>query len=100
MEYLTEEVKAKKRKKKKVKKIIKPTIKPIIKPIVKKIIKPKGIKKWFMVYNGPHKHMKFPGIGRIIPGKEYPISEQRAYQFRAVDPKKGFKVIGRYVYDK
>ena len=65
----------------------------------KKIIK-KGIKKWFMIYDGPHKNIRFPGIGRIIPGKEYPISEQRAYQFKDVDPKKGFKVIGRYVYDK
>jgi len=74
--------------------------KTIKKRIIKKIIIKKGIKKWFMVYNGPHKHIRFPGIGRIIPGKEYPISEQRAHQFRDVDPKRGFKVIGRYVYDK
>ena len=78
-------------------KVKKKTIKK--KTIKKKIIK-KGIKKWFMIYNGPHKHIRFPGIGRIIPGKEYPISEQRAYQFKDVDPKRGFKVIGRYVYDK
>jgi len=58
------------------------------------------IKKWFLIYNGSPKIIKFPGIGRIIPGKEYPISEQKAYQFKDVDPKKGFKVIGRYVYDK
>lgn len=71
------------------------------KKIIKKKIIKKGIKKkWFMVYNGSHKHIRFPGIGRIIPGKEYPISEQRAYQFKDVDPKRGFKVIGRYVYDK
>ena len=62
--------------------------------------KKQGIKKWFLIYNGSPKIIKFPGIGRIIPGKEYPISEQRAYQFKDVDPKKGFKVIGRYVYDK
>jgi len=62
--------------------------------------KRQGIKKWFLIYNGSPKIIKFPGIGRIIPGKEYPISEQKAYQFKDVDPKKGFKVIGRYVYDK
>ena len=70
-----------------------------VKKIIKKVEK-KGIKKWFLIYNGSPKIIKFPGIGRMIPGKEYPISEQRAYQFKAVDPKKGFKVIGRYVYDK
>ena len=62
--------------------------------------KKQGIKKWFLIYNGSPKDIRFPGIGRMIPGKEYPIDEQRAYQFKDVDPKKGFKVIGRYVYDK
>jgi len=70
-----------------------------IKKTTKKVER-KGIKKWFLIYNGSPKNIRFPGIGRIIPGKEYPISEQRAYQFKDVDPKKGFKVIGRYVYDK
>ena len=70
-----------------------------IKKTTKKVEK-KGIKKWFLIYNGSPKIIKFPGIGRIIPGKEYPISAAKANQFKNVDSKKGFKVIGRYVYDK
>lgn len=60
--------------------------------------KKRRIKKWFLVYNGKHKHISLPGIGRIIPGKEYPIDATRANQFREVDPKEGWKVIGRISY--
>lgn len=68
----------------------------------RKIIKKTGkrVKKWFLRYDGPHKHINLPGIGRIIPGKEYPIDEQRAYQFKDVDPKLGWKVLGRISYEK
>ncbi len=76
------------------------TRKKIKKTSKKKIIKSekKTVTKWFLVYNGPHKHLSFPGIGRIIPGKEYPISEQRANQFKEVDPELGYKVMGRISY--
>ena len=69
------------------------------KKILSKKPKKQRVKKWFLVYEGLHKHINLPGIGRIIPGKEYPIDEQRANQFKEVDPKLGWKVMGRISYE-
>ncbi len=80
-----------------MKKITKKTAKKTLKKKSSKL-KKQTVTKWFLVYSGPHKHISLPGIGRIIPGKEYPISEQRAYQFKDVDPKLGWKVMGRISY--
>jgi len=70
------------------------------KTIERKIIKDtrKRVTEWFLRYDGPHKHIKLPGIGRIISGKEYSMDESRARQFEATDPKKGWKVIRRISY--
>lgn len=76
--------------------------KRVIEGTKKRIIKDTRVrvKKWFLVYEGPHKHIRLPGVGRIIPGKEYPISATRASQFKNVNPKLGWKVMGRIFYEE
>jgi len=41
--------------------------------------------KYYAIYRGAHRHMTISGIGRIIPGKKYPISKHRADSFRPFD---------------
>jgi len=87
---------------KRKRKTVKDIKKRVVKDTKKRIIKDTRIrvKKWFLIYNGPHKHIKLPGVGRIIPGKEYPISAAKANQFKDVDPKLGWKVLGRIFYEE
>jgi len=64
------------------------------KPVKKKRIK-KGTGVYYAIYVGKHKHISYTGIGRVIPGKEYPINKKLA---NSLSSSKNWNVREGYVY--
>jgi len=55
----------------------------------------KRITKYIVTYTGKHKHLTLSGIGKLIPGKSFEVTEKVA---EALKPIAHYKVEKEYVY--
>ena len=56
----------------------------------------KRVKTFFLIYTGKDRFIKVTGVGKIIAGEEYEVSEEIANAFRLTE--KDWRVKTKYKY--